>query len=75
MEDKKEGILVGMTSHVTRKRGLLSIAALSDATKGKVVADRGRQHKLATNFIATLRPSSEQVISVPDDERNQSEGV
>ncbi|CAH1421197.1 unnamed protein product [Lactuca virosa] len=69
---KKEGIFVGVTSRVMRKTGLLSIAALSDATKGKTFADRSRRRKLATDFISTLFPSSEDVIKSPPVHRGKS---
>ncbi|CAH1425546.1 unnamed protein product [Lactuca virosa] len=67
--------MAGATSRVTRKRGFLSIAALSDATKRKTICDRCRRRKLATNFVATLLPSSEEVICILFYDIHHSEGI
>ncbi|CAH1426483.1 unnamed protein product [Lactuca virosa] len=68
VEDNKKGILAGATSCVTRKRGLMSLATLSDVAKRRTIADRCRRCKLATNFIATMIPSSEEAINILDDD-------
>ncbi|CAH1417658.1 unnamed protein product [Lactuca virosa] len=75
VEDNKEGILAGETSRMTRKMGLLSLATLSDVAKGKTVADCCHRRKLATKFIANFIPSSEEVISILDDDTHQSKGI
>lgn len=75
VEDKKEGFLTSVVCHRLRKRGLLRIECPPGVVEGNSVADCSGWRKLATNFVATLMPSGEEVISIPDDDVHQSEGM